>query len=180
MITMPFNEKGIIMKRLFAPWRSSYAGDVSEKRTDYANAHECVFCQQLEAQQDEKYLIIKRFEHCALLMNKFPYNAGHTLIIPYAHIGTLEKLTPIVRADMMEALTTSTNMIQKALKPDGFNIGINLGKAAGAGIPSHLHIHLLPRWESDTNFMPTIAETKVISFDLHDIYKKLVTEFEKI
>lgn len=168
------------MKKLFAPWRSSYAEDVSDKKTEFANANECIFCQQLEANEDEKYLIIKRFEHCALVMNKYPYNAGHVLLLPYVHIGVLEKLTPIVRADMMEALNTSTTVLHKALKPDGMNIGINLGKAGGAGIPSHLHIHLLPRWESDTNFMPTIAETKVISFDLNDIYKKLVTEFKKI
>jgi len=168
------------MKRLFAPWRSGYAGDVSEKRTDYASARECVFCQQLEAGQDEKYQVIKRFEHCALIMNKFPYNAGHALLMPYAHVGNLEKLTPIVRADIMESLSISTTVMQKALKPDGVNIGINLGKAAGAGIPSHLHIHILPRWESDTNFMPTLAETKVISFDLNEIYKKLVEEFKKM
>ncbi len=180
MIKISKSGKGKKMKRIFAPWRSSYAGDVSEKKTDYASSRECVFCQQLEADQDEKYQIIKRFEHCALMMNKFPYNAGHALLLPNAHIGTLEKLTPIVRADIMEALSLSVTVFQQVLKPDGINIGINLGKAAGAGIPSHLHVHLLPRWEGDTNFMPTIAETKVISFDLNEIYKKLVAEFQKI
>lgn len=165
------------MKILYAPWRSSYAHDVSEGKTEKSSADTCVFCQQLGANEDEKYHVIKRFETCALMMNKFPYNAGHCLLIPYAHVSKLDALSAAERCDLMEALNTCSELIQKALHAEGMNIGINLGKAAGAGIPSHLHIHLLPRWLSDTNFMPTIGQTKVISFDLDDIYKKLTDAF---
>lgn len=161
------------MKILYAPWRSSYANDTSGGKKENSDAEQCVFCQQLQAHEDEKYHIIHRFDHCALLLNKFPYNAGHCLLLPYEHVGKLESLSPIVRSDLMEALSQSAEVIQQALRAEGMNIGINLGKAAGAGIPSHLHVHLLPRWVGDTNFMPTIGQTKVISFDVEDIYKKL-------
>lgn len=165
------------MKFMYAPWRSSYAHDASDCKTEKCESEGCVFCQQLQAHEDEKYHIIKRFEHCALIMNKFPYNAGHCLIVPLVHVGKLDALSIEIRSNLMEALTISTETIQQTLRSEGMNIGINLGKAAGAGIPAHLHIHLLPRWLSDTNFMPTIGNTKVISFDLDDIYKKLVKAF---
>ena len=113
------------------------------------------------------------------MLNKYPYNAGHLLILPIRHVALLSDLEKNERAELMELVNMSVNIVSATLGNHGLNIGINLGKAAGAGIPSHLHTHILPRWDGDTNFMPAIAKTKVISFDLSDIYEKLKKEFDK-
>lgn len=166
------------MKNLYSPWREAYAKNVHDgSKKETTTADDCIFCQQLAENQDEKNLIIKRFKHNYVLLNKFPYNAGHMLVLPLAHHATLNEISHETRAELMEIVAQATQICTDALKSDGCNVGINLGKAAGAGIPSHLHIHVLPRWSGDTNFMPVIAEVKQISLDLHKIYEKLKVTF---
>lgn len=167
------------MKRLYAPWRSSYAVDTAQTKKIKASEKECIFCTQIKQKKDAGFFILKRLKHCFIMLNKFPYNAGHLLVMPFAHKATLDKLSPAARTEIMEALTESTSILRKTLKTQGINIGLNQEKAAGAGIPSHLHFHVLPRWLGDTNFLPTIAETKQISFDLKKMYRLLKKAFDK-
>lgn len=165
------------MKHLYAPWRSSYSSSVARTKHEKALPKDCVFCVQFKAKNDAQNFILKRTKHNAIMLNRFPYNAGHLLIMPLAHHATLTKLSKPARTELMELLTKSSHIVQKELKADGVNIGLNIGKAAGAGIPSHLHFHVLPRWYGDTNFLPTLTDTKQISFDLHAMYEQLKKRF---
>lgn len=156
------------MKHLYAPWRSGY---LHNKQTG-----SCVFCKNCAETDDAQTFIIKRFEHCFVMLNLFPYNAGHLLIIPYEHQDSLEKLSQPARQEMMEVATKSITILKETLGAEAINIGLNLGgKAAGGSIPDHLHMHVLPRWLGDTNFLVTLADTKQISIDLADTYRKLST-----
>lgn len=167
------------MKRLYAPWRHDYVTKVNHADKKKDNSEQsCVFCQQFQAQDDDKYFIIKRFTHCAAMMNYYPYNVGHLMILPYAHKADLSDLTPGVRAEMMEAVTISIVVMKKVLVTQGFNVGINLGIAGGGGIPSHLHIHVLPRWQGDTNFLETIGQTKLISANFMKTFQDLKDGFK--
>ena len=168
------------MKMLYAPWRSEYTTDTHEGKNEDTQQDNCVFCDQFASKKDHEHGIIKRFNNTIVIINKYPYNAGHVLILPIAHVGTLEQLSPQVRAELMELINVSVTTVKDALKAEGINVGINIGKAAGAGIPSHLHVHILPRWNGDTNYMPTIGQTKVISFDLNTIYETLTKAFESV
>jgi ATP adenylyltransferase len=168
------------MKMLYAPWRSEYTNDTHEGKTEDTTQKSCVFCNQFASNKDVEHGIIKRFDHTIVIINKYPYNAGHVLLLPIEHVGSLDKLTPEVRTELMELINISVTTVKKALKAEGINVGINIGKAAGAGIPSHLHVHILPRWNGDTNYMPTIGQTKVISFDLNTIYETLTKAFKPI
>lgn len=159
------------MKQLYAPWRKNYINNGNKN-------NECVFCKQSKEQDDEKYFIIKRFTHCYSMLNIFPYNAGHILIIPYEHQPSLEQLSQETRSEIMEVTSASIPILKQVLGAEGINIGLNIGgKAAGGSIPEHLHLHVLPRWLGDTNFLVTLAETKQISLDLREIYQKLRNAF---
>ncbi len=168
------------MKILYAPWRADYSSDVHEGKDERTSADACVFCKQFARQDDEKYFIVRRFKHTVVMLNKYPYNAGHVLIMPLTHVGSLPHLSPPERVDLIEVISLSTDVIKNSLKADGLNVGLNLGKAAGAGIPSHLHVHVIPRWTGDTNFMPIVGRTKVISFDVGEIYETLRAAFSGI
>jgi len=165
------------MKILYSPWREAYAMDMRATKQHNASSNDCVFCQQLAQRQDEKNFIIKRFEHSYIMLALYPYNAGHMLILPYAHQANLFDIHQDTRNEMMDIVAQATRVCNETLKADGCNVGINLGKAAGAGIPAHLHVHVVPRWAGDTNFMPVIGEVKQISFDLQKIYEKLKGAF---
>jgi len=168
------------MKRLYTPWRSAYARAVDGSKHDGSDAKSCVFCQQIAAKDDEKYFILKRCEHNIVILNLYPYNSGHLLILPFEHQPCISDLSAQARAEAMELVAHSTRIVKEELKAQGVNVGMNLGKIAGAGIPSHMHIHVLPRWSGDANFMPLLANTKVISFDLNKIYAQLKPHFEKL
>jgi ATP adenylyltransferase len=169
------------MKVLYAPWRADYSKDTDNPtRNEHADSQHCVFCTQLHAQQDAHYYIIRRFSHVALMLNKFPYNAGHLLIVPFAHTGSLEGLSIQARTELIELATQASSLVQTGLGAQGVNVGINMGKAAGAGIPAHIHLHVLPRWPNDTNFMATLGHTKVISYDLDEVYYTLKPLVENI
>lgn len=168
------------MNKLYAPWRADYTTGSAHKNSEGQPQNECVFCRQIASQEDERYFILKRFANHTIMLNLYPYNAGHLLIVSNAHIASLQELNQEARAELMELTTLCVDILKKALDAHGINIGLNLGKAAGAGIPSHLHMHVLPRFTGDTNFMPTIADTKVISFNLNSIYKKLHQHFTNL
>ena len=137
----------------------------------------CLFCKRLKEKDSVKNLIVYRGKKALVILNKFPYNAGHTMIVPIRHVGQIEKLRADEAAEFFELLQKTVAIIKKVLKPTSMNLGMNLGKASGAGVPGHLHMHIVPRWTGDTNFMPIIGQTKVISLPLDPIYKKLRKEF---
>jgi ATP adenylyltransferase len=136
---------------------------------------ECVFCQKLAdgSERDGENYILLRAQHTFTVLNLYPYNNGHLLILPYEHVSRLEDLSPEVQAEMMYQVSYFSRLLRQAMDPNGFNVGINIGKAAGAGIDDHVHIHVVPRWRGDTNFMPVIAEMRVIPEWLDDTYANL-------
>lgn len=166
------------MKKLYAPWRAWYASAINEGKSTQATANDCPFCTNFAAHDDEKHFIIKRYELVVAILNLYPYNAGHMMILPYRHVACLDQLSVAERAELIEATSYAAQKVQSALGAHAVNIGMNLGKAAGAGIPSHLHMHVLPRFEGDTNFLPTLADTKQVSFDLRQIYQKIKKAYD--
>jgi len=124
-------------------------------------------------EDDRKVLIVKRCEHTYIVLNKFPYNAGHLLIVPYREVSELAALTAEEKADFLESIIKGQQILEQAIHPDGFNVGFNLGRAAGAGIPKHLHCHIVPRWNGDTNFMPVLGETKILPESLDAMWQRL-------
>ncbi len=164
------------MKKLYAPWRSQYINRVHNK----AEIAACVFCAISESDNDAQEFVLKRFEHCMVMLNKYPYNPGHLLIVPYAHHEQLYHYESAVHTELIAHASTASETLQKVLGAHGCNVGINVGKAAGAGIPEHLHMHVLPRFIGDTNFLPTLADTKQISIDLNEIYAKLLGAYKSI
>lgn len=161
------------MDKLWAPWRSKYITAILKKTTG------CIFCRMLKEKQDKKNYIFIRRKYSFSVLNLYPYNNGHVLILPFRHVNDLSKLTKEEREDLLDLLDETKVLVAKVLTPHGFNIGINLGRAAGAGFPEHIHIHLVPRWEGDVNFMPVIAQTKVISQSLKTLYERLVNAHQK-
>lgn len=162
------------MDNLYAPWRSQY---VKSPKPQSGAPEECVFCTIVKADQDNVNFVLYRYEQCAVLLNRFPYNAGHMLIIPYAHTATIFELEDHHQQSLMKLMALSEKAVMQSLEAPGINIGINLGIAAGASIADHLHIHVLPRWVGDTNFLPTLAQTKHISVDMNEVFEKLKNYF---
>ncbi|HLB93644.1 MAG TPA: HIT domain-containing protein [Candidatus Babeliales bacterium] len=170
------------MKNLYCPWRSDYVKTALPEKKSGASARKCPFCHEISdtLDHDAQNFVLKRFTHNFVILNLYPYNAGHLLIIPYKHKKSLSHYSAKTRAELIEIATVSSDILQKEFGATGVNIGLNLGKSAGAGIPSHLHLHVLPRWFGDTNFLPLLADTKTISFDLNKIYRDLLPKFQKI
>ena len=156
------------MDRLWAPWRVKY---VIQKRP-----LKCIFCQKPSEQDDKKNFIIKRGKNVFSVLNIFPYNTGHLMVAPYRHVKDLRRLNGQEMQELMDSVKESLTLLDKKLKPEGYNIGLNLGRVAGAGFDGHLHIHIVPRWAGDTNFMPVINNTKVISQSLEELYKILTAK----
>lgn len=168
------------MKTLHCPWREQYSKTVTGTKREHITPDDCAFCTKFADSDDDTNLIVKRFKHCAVLMNLYPYNAGHLLVIPFKHVACLSELSEDARNELMQATTLSIDILKQALDAQGINVGLNLGRAAGAGIPSHLHMHVLPRWVGDTNFMPLLAKTKTVSFDMQDMFKKINDAFAAV
>jgi ATP adenylyltransferase len=137
----------------------------------------CVFCQKSAQgpEHDHENYVLYRGEHAFVVLNLYPYNNGHLMVLPYDHIASLEDLPLDVQAEMIHLVSHFIKLVRLAMTPTGFNVGMNIGKAAGAGIDDHVHIHIVPRWHGDTNFMPIVAETRVIPEWLDDTYAKLKT-----
>lgn len=156
------------MKNLWAPWRITYI-------EEHPNETGCFLCKAHNDNQDEKHLIIYRGKECFCILNKYPYNSGHLMVAPNMHKPDISNLTDSETLEIMKLTSQMKEVLTKMMKPEGFNIGINLGKSAGAGLIGHFHIHIVPRWNGDTNFMPVISDVKVIPQSLEDLYK----EFKK-
>ncbi|MCX6357858.1 MAG: HIT domain-containing protein [Candidatus Aureabacteria bacterium] len=153
------------MERLWAPWRKGYV--------EAGAPRGCIFCEKSDAGDDAKHHIIARGKSCFSLLNRFPYNGGHLMVAPFRHVAALDALTDEELLELMRMIRDQAALLRRRLSPDGFNIGINIGRVAGAGVADHLHVHVVPRWSGDTNFMPATADTKVISHALDEMYSRL-------
>jgi ATP adenylyltransferase len=158
------------MERLWAPWRMEYIGSSKESRDEG-----CLFCEKPKEGNDEKALILARTELSFAMLNAYPYNSGHLMVAPFRHVGELEEAKDDESLDMQQLLQRCIKALKEAMQPEGFNIGMNLGVVAGAGIPDHLHWHVVPRWSGDTNFMPVIADAKVLPASLVEVYQQLIS-----
>jgi ATP adenylyltransferase len=167
------------MDILYAPWRSIYVKKNTSDILQDTTKRDCVFCTKL-GNNDADGLILRRSENTIVMLNLYPYNAGHLLILPRAHARTLNDVSPETRTELIELVNQSIELLTSILKATGMNVGFNLGDAGGASIPEHLHMHVLPRWIGDTNFLPLLAQTKQISIDLLDLYQQLKPHFEHI
>jgi ATP adenylyltransferase len=154
------------MERIWAPWRKAYIAAPREEG--------CIFCLKPEKLDDRHTLILERGETCFTIMNIFPYNNSHLMVAPFRHTGNLEDLEDRELSELFSSVRKWSGIIRKVYRPEGFNIGMNLGTAAGAGFAEHLHVHLVPRWNGDTNFMPVIGEAKVLSESLQASYEALL------
>jgi len=157
------------MDKLFSPWRSKYIESFSKTKDEKGG---CVFCNAQNG-SDEEHRIISRGTTCFIIMNLYPYNSGHIMVVPYRHLQELSDLTDEESLEIMQLLQKMISALRKVSHPEGFNFGANLGRPAGAGIDQHIHFHLVPRWSGDTNFMPVLADTKLISEEMNDTWKKL-------
>ncbi len=154
------------MDKLWAPWRSKYTKMVKSIKG-------CIFCSKPKEKKDKSNYIVTRSRHSFLMLNLYPYNNGHIMVAPYRHVKDFSKLTEEEMLDLLKLMKVSQALLSKTLKPEGYNIGINIGKAAGAGYKGHLHIHIVPRWVGDVNFMPVFSSTKVVSESLDALYSNL-------
>lgn len=166
------------MEILHAPWRTGHVKKETKTKDEFATSHECVFCELIRQTNDEENFILRRYQHTIVMMNRYPYNTGHLLVLPIAHKDRLFSLTPEELHEYMDVITHCTKVANDVLKAQGVNVGMNIGKIAGASIPSHIHMHVLPRWERDTNFLPLICDTKALSTDMREIYTELKPHFE--
>jgi len=159
---------------LWSPWRAKYIASGS----DNSQADTCVFCNiSRDPANDEKNFVVYRALHNFVVLNRYPYISGHLLIVPYEHVAELDAAAKETTNELMDLTKQAQTVLRDVYKPAGFNIGMNLGAPAGAGIVGHLHVHILPRWSGDTNFMSTVAQTRVISEDLNTTYEKLRDKF---
>jgi ATP adenylyltransferase len=160
------------MSHLWAPWRMAY---IKGERTVVDG---CIFCKALEAEDAEAH-ILHRSQHAYAILNRFPYNNGHLMIIPYAHVATQEALPPDALLDIMQMVNHALAALRKAYNPPAFNLGANIGAAAGAGIAEHYHFHVVPRWAGDANFMTAVGDTRVIPASLDETWRDLRAAWER-
>jgi len=158
------------MEQLWAPWRIEY---IRQEKVEG-----CILCDKPRQDADTLNYILYRGSKNFIMLNSYPYNGGHLMIAPYRHIASLEELTDEERNEHFEIVSRSTRLLKQVFNPAGFNIGINLGRVAGAGIDDHIHTHIVPRWQGDTNFMPVIADIKVVNEALTEIYESLKDKFQ--
>ncbi len=163
------------MDRLWAPWRAQYIQESSGAAEAQADPG-CFLCRGLAGADDRASLLAWRRPASAVFLNRYPYNNGHLLVAPLVHEGTLAALAGPALTEPLETVRLVVGVLDRMLRPQGYNVGLNLGKSAGAGLPGHLHWHIVPRWDGDTNFMPVLGQTKVIVESLHAFYDRLVEE----
>lgn len=165
------------MNKMWSPWRSAYIESFKSKSEE----EKCIFCAaENQNIEDDDSLIVFKGKSVFVVLNLYPYNNGHLMVVPYRHICTINDLTNEENAEIMKMIRISSQALTNIMSPHGFNIGANIGKAAGAGIDSHIHFHIVPRWNGDTNFMPTLGDVKVISQDLFRTKKDLLEAFSNL
>jgi ATP adenylyltransferase len=160
------------MKHIWSPWRMKYIG-----RHDAPKG--CIFCRAVKLEDGVENLIVHRAAQGFVILNRYPYTSGHVMVVPYQHVGTLAELDKDTLAEIMELIRQSISAINTVYKPEGFNIGANLGAVAGAGVASHVHFHVVPRWGGDTNFMTTVGEARVLPEDLCETLQRLKTAWPR-
>ncbi len=160
------------MKVVWAPWRMEYVGSDQEREG-------CIFCPGHDRAQDEKKLILYRGEWSIVLMNRFPYSNGHLLVAPLRHISSFDALSQDEKLDLLNMVERSLSALKEVMDPAGFNIGMNLGKVAGAGVEDHMHFHVVPRWSGDTNYMTVLGEVRIIPEHIRATYEKLLPFFKE-
>ena len=155
------------MEHLWAPWRIPYIRSVKP------TGDQCFLCAKIAETRDEENLVLLRGKTAFVILNAFPYTPGHLLIAPYRHTGVMEDLSEQEMLEMFDLTRRGRRLLEKAVRAEGFNIGMNLGKIAGAGLPDHLHIHIVPRWTGDTNFMPVLSDVRVMPQAMNEVYREL-------
>ena len=164
------------MKRMWSPWRSQYiASFKTPPRT--AKGKKSIFTAAVKGGNDRKHLIVWRGKTCFVIMNRYPYNSGHIMIVPYRQTTTMLDLMPDELVEIMQTAQMAMTVLDKVMRPQGYNLGANIGRASGAGVDDHIHFHIVPRWNGDTNFMPVLGDTKVISEDMKVTFGRLQKEF---
>lgn len=170
------------MERIWSPWRSQY---IDTLKNTTKNKSDCFICDAINASKDitdkttfeqitKEFLIVAKREHCIVIMNKYPYNSGHTLVAPLKHISEIEKLSAEEITSIMTTIQEVIAAMKKTFVPHGFNVGVNIGQSAGAGLPEHIHFHIVPRWNGDSNFTSTVADIRIISHELESTRLQLV------
>lgn len=157
-------------ERIWAPWRLRYVKDGSA-------GDECIFCAKPAAGDDQQALIVHRDERCFAMLNLFPYTNGHLMVAPYEHVGRTEEIDEATIAELMSVAQRGIRILEEAYGPEGYNLGINQGRAAGAGVEGHIHLHVVPRWAGDTNYMPVVGDTRVMPQSLEESWATLTEGF---
>jgi ATP adenylyltransferase len=165
------------MQRLWSPWRSKYIGTFNDGSKPKKG--ESLFTTAWKSKRDAENLVVWRGTSCFVIMNRYPYNSGHLMVVPYRQVADFQDLTLVELAEMMQAVQRAIGALNQIMRPDGYNVGSNLGRVAGAGIENHVHFHVVPRWNGDTNFMPVLGDTKVVSEAMRRTYQKLRKSFKK-
>lgn len=161
------------LKYIWSPWRMKYIR--SDKQKDG-----CVFCNELKKVDGPENLIVERFNHSCAILNRYPYTSGHMMVVPFEHRATLEDLSDETLAEIMRVTVKVMKVLRKVYSPQGFNIGVNVGEAAGAGILEHVHLHIVPRWSGDTNFVSILGNVRVLPETLEDSYSNIKSEWQKL
>jgi ATP adenylyltransferase len=164
--------RGVADQRIWAPWRLPYVKDASKD-----SESECIFCTKPAEDDDQANLIVHRGERCFVILNLFPYTNGHLMVAPFEHLATIQELDPDTLAELMGLAQRAMTILDRSYNPHGYNVGFNQGRVAGAGFEGHIHMHVVPRWSGDTNYMPVLADTRVMPQSLEQSYKVLRGEF---
>ncbi|HAY33596.1 MAG TPA: HIT family hydrolase [Bacteroidetes bacterium] len=164
------------MEKLWSPWRSQYIESFQKPK----EKNKCIFCGAIEEEENENCLVVNRGKLTFTILNLYPYNNGHLMVVPKRHLSDFELLNDEENLEIMKELQYAQTALKIVSNPDGFNLGANIGKVSGAGIAEHIHFHIVPRWSGDTNFMPVLGDVKVLSQDLLITKKKLMEAFESI
>jgi len=159
------------MDRMWSPWRSQYIASFKKPRRK--KNRESLFTAARKGRNDDKSLLVWRGKTCFVIMNRYPYNSGHLMVVPNRQTGSIQDLSAEELTEIMQTVQRSIRALDAIMGPQGYNFGANLGRVSGAGVDNHVHFHIVPRWNGDTNFMPVLADTKVISEDMHETLKKL-------
>jgi len=161
------------LDHIWTPWRMKYIQENHDKEN-------CIFCSAATGEDDFENLVFFRGEHVFMILNRYPYTSGHVMCVPYVHESTLQGLSREIRVEMMDFTSKAVTVLQKVYTPEGFNVGLNLGKVAGAGVADHVHMHIVPRWMGDTNFMSTVGETRVLPESLDETYRRVKDAWEAV